>query len=192
MRAEYNHGCISQQPMLFADYNACCQACAMELRDRIAQAMQHAGLTQDALAKRVDVSQQAIQKLLSGLSKTSRKLTEIAVACGVRPEWLAAEEGSMLGDAALVPAASHPERIDFDRMALTVSVARHLIEVRGDPPEFIEDPVMLEIAYQVVATYSDASRPSNVLDLTKILAKKLRGVVDGEKAIRGSGAASSR
>ncbi|MCC4588725.1 helix-turn-helix domain-containing protein [Xanthomonas sp. NCPPB 1067] len=191
MHPEYNPGCISQQPMLFASYNACCHASVMELRDRIAEAMQHAGLTQDALAKRVDVSQQAIQKLLSGQSKTSRKLTEIAVACRVRPEWLASEDGPMLGDAVQI-APSQPERIDFDRMALTVSVARNLLEVRGDPPDFIEDPVILEIAYQVVATYSDASRPSNVLDLTKILAKRLRGVTDGEKAIRGSGAASGR
>ncbi|WP_104532512.1 helix-turn-helix domain-containing protein [Xanthomonas arboricola] len=95
MRPEYNPGCISQQPMLFAGYNACCHASPMEIRDRLAQAMRHSGLTQDSLAKRVGVSQQAIQKLLSGTSKTSRKLTEIALACGVRPEWLATEEGPM-------------------------------------------------------------------------------------------------
>lgn len=89
-------------------------------------------------------------------------------------------------------AASQPERIDFDMMALTVSVARHLIEVRGDPPHFIEDPVMLEIAYQVVATHSDASRPTNVLDLTQILAKRLRGQTDGEEHVRGIGAATGR
>lgn len=68
----------------------------MNLAERIIAAREHLGVTQAELAKRVQLSQQAIQKLESGKSESSRRLTEIAVACGVRPEWLSNESGSML------------------------------------------------------------------------------------------------
>ena len=68
----------------------------MNLSQRIVAAREHRGLTQDALAKLVGISQQAIQKLESEKSSSSRKLTEIAIACGVRPEWLASGLGAMV------------------------------------------------------------------------------------------------
>ena len=51
------------------------------------------------MAKLVGISQQAIQKLESGKAEASRRLTEIAVACGVRPEWLSSESGPMVAKA---------------------------------------------------------------------------------------------
>lgn len=77
----------------------------MEFSARVIAAREHAGLTQDALAKAVGVSQQAIQKLESGKAGASRKSTQIAVVCGVRPEWLADESGPMLAPPA-PPAAA--------------------------------------------------------------------------------------
>jgi len=61
----------------------------MELNERVVTAREHAGLTQAKLASLAKLSQQAIQKLESGKSNSSRRLTQIALACGVRPEWLA-------------------------------------------------------------------------------------------------------
>lgn len=65
----------------------------MDFSARVVAAREHAKLTQEALAKAVGVSQQAIQKIESGKSQASRKSTQIAVVCGVRPEWLA--DGSL-------------------------------------------------------------------------------------------------
>lgn len=69
----------------------------MTLAERIVMARKHAGLTQAVLAKLVGVSQQAITKLETGKSESSRVLTKIAGACGVRPEWLDEESGPMVG-----------------------------------------------------------------------------------------------
>ena len=46
------------------------------------------GLTQLELAKRVGVSQQAIQQLEDGVIKRPRYMVELALALGVSPEWL--------------------------------------------------------------------------------------------------------
>jgi phage repressor protein C with HTH and peptisase S24 domain len=78
----------------------------MELKDRIIAAREFADLTQVALAAKAGLSQQAIQKLEAGKSQSSRRLTEIAIACGVRPEWLSREQGLML--AAPLPSTGAP------------------------------------------------------------------------------------
>ncbi|WP_158255454.1 helix-turn-helix domain-containing protein [Xanthomonas sp. CFBP 7912] len=134
MSAEYNSSCISQQPMLFAPYNGRCHALPMDLRSRIAAAMRHSGDTQDSLAKRVGISQQAIGKLLSGKSQTSRRLTEIALACGVRPEWLAAGEGEML-PSGRNPPESHSAGLIRDTMAAAVTIARRVQDMAIEPIE---------------------------------------------------------
>jgi len=74
----------------------------MELNERVITAREHAGLTQAKLAGLAQLSQQAIQKLESGKSNSSRKLTQIALACGVRPEWLAS------GRLPMYPSDSYP------------------------------------------------------------------------------------
>ncbi len=68
----------------------------MELKDRIAAARNHAELTQEQLAKAVKLTQQAIARLESGLSKESKRITQIAAACGVNARWLAEGVGDMI------------------------------------------------------------------------------------------------
>ncbi|RZZ90628.1 helix-turn-helix domain-containing protein [Pseudoxanthomonas winnipegensis] len=159
----------------------------MAFSDNLRAARKAKGLTQEELALACGWSGQSRIANYESNSSSARepKVSEVpllAKALGVPIASLFDE----------LDQPSQTERIDFDKMALTVSVARHLIEVRGDPPHFIEDPVMLEIAYQVVAAHSDVSRPTNVLDLTQILAKRLRGENDGEGQIRGVGASTGR
>lgn len=91
----------------------------MSLAQRVAQAREHANLTQDELGKAVGVSQQTIQKLESGRTGSSRKLTEIALVCGVSAIWLATGRGPMhanlnaSGSSSVPPVApSHPLRPD--------------------------------------------------------------------------------
>lgn len=87
----------------------------MELKDRIVAAMAHAQLTQDALGKKVGLSQQSINKLVTGKALASRKLTQIAIACGVNPRWLAEGVGDMVERTA--PAkASPPDDDDWSNV----------------------------------------------------------------------------
>ena len=115
MRGAYNLGCISQQPMLFDQNNVRCHLSHMELNERVSLAREHAQLTQAQLAKASGVSQQAIQKLESGKSKDSKKIAQIAIACGVRPEWLATGEEPMVAPLTLREVA--PSRYGDDEYA---------------------------------------------------------------------------
>ena len=64
----------------------------MNMADRIKQRMQELDINQDDLAQSVGLTQPAIYKLLSGKTKRTTRLTEIARKLGVRSEWLV--EGS--------------------------------------------------------------------------------------------------
>jgi len=63
-------------------------ACMKEIKDRVAQSRRDMGLTQQELAKRVGVSQQAVQQLEDGVIKRPRYMVELALALGVSAEWL--------------------------------------------------------------------------------------------------------
>lgn len=63
------------------------------MAERIKQRMQEIGMTQDQLATAASLTQPAIFKLLSGKTKRTTRLAEIARALGVRPEWLVTGTG---------------------------------------------------------------------------------------------------
>ncbi|THB29038.1 XRE family transcriptional regulator [Providencia sp. MGF014] len=63
------------------------------LAQRLKQARQNAGFTQNELAKLVGVSQAAIQKIETGKAATSTRLIEISKALNVDPEWLSVGTG---------------------------------------------------------------------------------------------------
>jgi len=69
----------------------------MTLGERLKAARRYAHLdTQETLAKKSGVSQQTISKIERGMVDSSGYVVQLAIACGVRPEWLAMEEGEMV------------------------------------------------------------------------------------------------
>ena len=70
----------------------------MNIADRIKQRMRELDVTQDDLARQVQLTQPAIFKLLSGKTQRTTRLAEIAKALKVRPEWLASGEGLMTSE----------------------------------------------------------------------------------------------
>lgn len=89
--------------------------------------------------------------------------------------------------------ASQPARPDMDTIVGTVTLLSHYLELVGLPPEEIRDPVLLETAYEVAAEFGKPVSANNVLDLTKVLARRIRGGEgDGEKQqqVRGTRSAS--
>lgn len=67
----------------------------MTLSERLKLARKEKGLSQKALGEIVGISQAAIQKIEVGKAKETTKLTDLAVALGVRPEWLSDGSGPM-------------------------------------------------------------------------------------------------
>lgn len=68
----------------------------MNFNDRLKKAREHSGMSQHGLAKKSGVKQVTISKIERGDSKSSTHTVELALACGVRPEWLATGEGEMV------------------------------------------------------------------------------------------------
>lgn len=60
----------------------------MNMAERIKQRMQEIDMTQEELGRQVGLTQPAIFKLLSGKTKRTTRLAEIAQALKTRPEWL--------------------------------------------------------------------------------------------------------
>ena len=73
---------------------------------------------------------------------------------------------------------SHSVQPDTDKIVATVILLSHYLELVGLPADEIRDPVLLEIAYAVVEEFGQPVSANNVLDLTKILAKRIRSVED--------------
>lgn len=74
--------------------------------DRLNAAMTAANVSQAQLAAAIGVSQPAVQKMTSGKTQGSKKILEIAVALGVRAEWLSSGEGPMHTES---PVPHHPD-----------------------------------------------------------------------------------
>lgn len=97
MRKEYNDTCNQVNNFhCLTDYNFDCKNGDMNLSERIVLARTHAKLTQTQLADLSGVTQQSISLLENGKQKQTTEIVSIAVACGVRSEWLALEQGEMV------------------------------------------------------------------------------------------------
>lgn len=151
----------------------------MTIGTRLEQLRKSAKLTQQQMADIVGTTKQYVGRLEKGLNQTPNgvMLTEWARHFKVSTRWLSTGEGPRLAQLE----ASQSERPDFEKMGFAVLLLRHYLEFTADPPDWISDPVMLEAAYQVVEDFGGEQRPDNVLDLTKVLARKIRGQADGKR-----------
>lgn len=96
MRPEYALSSIGvNSPSSLTNYNASCSVNSMEFGKRLRAAREYAQLTQQELAEKSGVPQQTISKIERGDQDTSSHTVHLAVACGVRPQWLGMEEGPM-------------------------------------------------------------------------------------------------
>lgn len=68
----------------------------MTFSERLIAAMAHKRIDQTKLAEVTGISQPTISKITRGETESSTFTVQLAVACGVRPEWLAMESGEMV------------------------------------------------------------------------------------------------
>lgn len=158
----------------------------MSIGARLEELRKAAQLTQQQMADIVGTSKQYVGRLEKGLNQTPNGvfLADWARHFNVSARWLSSGEGPR---AASAQQASQSTRPDFAKLSTSVLLLRHYLDFTGDPPEWISDPVLLETAYEVVDQFGAEVRPDNVFDLTKVLAKKIRGGTDGEgQPVRGT------
>lgn len=130
MHTEYYHHCLSvNYDRCLTKNNRGSKKQGMTLAERIIKARSHAELTQEELAKKSGISQQAISRLETGKQKTTTDIVSIAIACGVRPEWLALENGEMV-----------------DGLYITGDKMKHLFKVAQGLPDYAVDEAIKRIA----------------------------------------------
>ena len=100
------------------------------LADRINSRMIDLGMNQDDLAKRIKISQAAVQKITSGKTANPRKLLEIARALGVTPDWLSTGQADQTAqpDTEQSSQALRPPVIDEPKWKALSPKTRALVE----------------------------------------------------------------
>lgn len=101
----------------------------MTLGERLRLARQYAKISQAELEKRSGVDQATISKIERDDQKGSTEIVQLAVACGVRPEWLAMESGEMV-DGLYV----HDEKL------------KRMLMIAQELPEYAKDRAIKELA----------------------------------------------
>ncbi|WP_372174364.1 helix-turn-helix domain-containing protein [Xanthomonas axonopodis] len=144
------------------------------------------GMTQEQLALACGWSGQSRIANYESSAESARepKVSDvplIAAALGVSVAELFGEASS----------TSHVERLDFGTISATVTVLRNYLELMGKPVTMLEDEELLEIAHSVVQEFGGNAPTDKVLDLTKILADRVRGVSVEQRQIRRIGKATS-
>lgn len=99
MTRQYKHiyRFVNKSPCLNI-YNCACMVGLMKYGQRLKTARLHAGMTQQQLADRIgNAMTQANISYLENSDATGSEFTvQIANACGIRPMWLAEEQGDMV------------------------------------------------------------------------------------------------
>ncbi|WP_164158751.1 helix-turn-helix domain-containing protein [Stenotrophomonas maltophilia] len=160
----------------------------MTIGARLEELRKSAQLTQQQMADIVGTTKQYVGRLEKGQNTTPNGvfLTEWARHFAVNPRWLSTGEGPRSAAAA----SSQSARPDFEKLAAAVNVLRHYLEIMGDPAEWVGDALLLETAFVVVEEFGGVAPASNIIDLTKVLARRIRGTDDAGKQVRGTGTAA--
>lgn len=130
MDQEYYSGCFPVNYQgCFTGYTLGCSIAAMNFGQRLKAARDHAGLTQADLEAKSGVGQQAISKIERSNDQDSSLFTvQLALACGVRPEWLALGEGPMVSKV-----YARDERIS------------HVLRIMEELPDYALDQAVREV-----------------------------------------------
>lgn len=96
MPIKYQSTCIPVNKFVgLTAYNYACILCGMTLAERLKAARKFAGLTQKQLEEKSGVTQQTISNIEQGIQDKSTDVVKLAIACGVRAEWLSEGVGEM-------------------------------------------------------------------------------------------------
>lgn len=149
---------------------------------------------QSELARELGMSPQRLNNWESrGISQEGANLVQAEL--GINSTWILTGNGEMVvaGHAPTSERMSQSQRPDFGKVSGAVYVLRRYLAIVGDPEEWVTDPVLLEVAYEIVHAFGRDVAPDNVIDLTQALAERLRhqgGTLhEGRKVRRTSSAA---
>lgn len=150
MSTEYSLSCIAVNTLsCLTPYNQRNIFTSMTLGERLKMAREHAGLTQKELEEKSGVLQQMISKVENGRQDTSAYVVQLAVACGVRPEWLALGQGEMVA-------------AEIDKSIMTYDMQQVVTQMATmEPDEQYKVRKMIEVITGTIARNDEESVSSN-------------------------------
>lgn len=143
------------------------------LAERLKFARTNKGLSQKALGEAVGVSQAAIQKIETGKARETTKLTELAMALDVRPEWLATGSGAQIVE---------PSNIRESSLKATVWE-----DMDKDEDEFVEIPLLNVSLSAGDGSYELEESPEFALVFRRYYLKRMGVPEQAAKLVRVSG-----
>jgi transcriptional regulator with XRE-family HTH domain len=149
MTQEYSLSCITVNTLsCLTSYNHRNNLAGMTLGERLKTAREFAGLTQKDLEQKSGVLQQMISKIENGKQETSAYVVQLAVACGVRPEWLALGQGEMV-------------TAEIDKSMMTYDIKEVVSQMAAmEPAEQYKVRKMIEVITGTVARADEESESS--------------------------------
>jgi hypothetical protein len=149
-------------------------------RTRLAQLITQFGKAAD-LARHADKDPRQVSAWATGTKKISDATArELEAACGKPVGWMDSESDSRSPSLhAENPTQSQLPRTDRSKMRDAMALLKHLGDLTG-VPSLATDPDAIAIAFDFLVEFDTPLDESNVLDLTKRLAAKLRGELNGE------------
>lgn len=136
---------------------------------RIRALRREKGIAVKALAQAVGVTPSAISELEHGRVKTSTVLHRIAAELGVSVAWLDTGTGAKYRVEQPAATYSTDTRPMFQIMADAVNLLREHLAIRDEPPSWVADPALLQLAYRVAEAHGRPVTPTDLLELTKQL-----------------------
>lgn len=143
-------------------------------RDRLADLVTEYGSAAN-LARRIHRDRRQVSHWLTGFRNLSHTTArEIEAACLKPSGWLDHEHGPSVNATGESGTSSQPVRTDRAKMSDAIRLLRELAELQG-VPELVADPIAISIAYDFLVEFDTPLTESNVLDITKRLAARIRG-----------------
>lgn len=144
-------------------------------RERLAQLIaEDFGGNGAALARHADKDRKQVSAWLNYKEMRDTTAREIEAACMKPLGWLDHEQGTEFSQSDQRQPASHFARTDREKMRDAIDLLRILAEIQG-VPELAFDPVSISVAYDFLVEFDTPLTESNVLDMAKKLAAKIRG-----------------
>lgn len=140
-----------------------------------------------ALARRTEKDRKQISAWLKYKDMRDSTAREIEAACLKPSGWLDHEANAALTEPVQSEPGSHSVRTDRRKMADAIRLLRELAELQG-VPELVSNPDAISLAYDFLVEFDTPLTESNVLDMTKRLAAKLRGNANAAPPERSSAA----
>jgi len=138
-----------------------------------------------AFARRVDKDNRQVSAWLSDPSKpghknlSHRSARELELKCLKPSGWLDYEQSNdTVTTQGQMLASSQPVGIDHDRMRDAAMLLGFLNELQAGPAALPSDPDAISTAYDFLTMFDGPVTESNILDLSKRLAAKLKGDKD--------------